>query len=84
MKFNCVGYLMMCNLLVGGFNGLVFLVMLVWKVVLGVLVWLDIVSLFFIFDFVVLCINVSCNFVFMEEFGEKGCKICIIFFVLVL
>lgn len=84
MKFNCVGYLMMRNLLVGGFNGLVFLVMLVWKVVLGVLVWLDIVSLFFIFDFVVLCINVSCNFVFLEEFGEKGCKICIIFFVLVL
>lgn len=81
MKFNRVGYLMMRNLLAGGFNGSVFSVTLVWKAVLGVLVWSDIVSLFFIFDFAVLCINVSRNFVFLEEFGEKGCKICIIFFV---
>lgn len=45
MKPNRAGYLMMRNLLAGGFNGPVLPVTPAWKAVLGVLAWPDIASL---------------------------------------
>lgn len=45
MKSHRAGYLMMRNLLAGGFNGPVLPVTLAWKAVLGVMAWPDIASL---------------------------------------
>lgn len=78
MKPNRAGYLMMRNLLAGGFNGPVLPVTPAWKAVLGVLAWPDIASLPFTPDLAVLCTNASRNLALLEELGEKGCKTCII------
>ena len=61
MKPNRAGYLMMRNLLAGGFNGPVLPVTPAWKAVLGVLAWPDIASLPFTPDLAVLCTNASRN-----------------------
>lgn len=53
MKPNRAGYLMMRNLLAGGFNGPVLPVTPAWKAVLGVLAWPDIASLPFTPDLAV-------------------------------
>lgn len=74
MKPNRAGYLMMRNLLAGGFNGPVLPVTPAWKAVLGVLAWPDIASLPFTPDLAVLCTNASRNLALLEELGEKGCK----------
>lgn len=78
MKPNRAGYLMMRNLLAGGFNGPVLPVTPAWKAVQGVLAWPDIASLPFTPDLAVLCTNASRNLALLEELGEKGCKTCII------
>lgn len=78
MKPNRAGYLMMRNLLAGGFNGPVLPVTPAWKAVLGVLAWPDVASLPFTPDLAVLCTNASRNLALLEALGEKGCKTCII------
>ncbi len=78
MKPNRAGYLMMRNLLAGGFNGPVLPVTPARKAVQGVLAWPDITSLPFTPDLAVLCTNASRNLALLEELGEKGCKTCII------
>ena len=78
MKPHRAGYLMMRNLLAGGFSGPVLPVTPTWKAVLGVLAWPDIASLPFTPDLAVLCTNASRNLALLEALGEKGCKTCII------
>ncbi len=78
MKPQRAGYLMMRNLLAGGFSGPVLPVTPTWKAVLGVLAWPDIESLPFTPDLAVICTNASRNLALLETLGEKGCKTCII------
>ncbi|MET2608590.1 acetate--CoA ligase family protein, partial [Klebsiella pneumoniae] len=78
MKPQRAGYLMMRNLLAGGFNGPVMPVTPAWKAVLGVLAWPTIKSLPFTPDLAVLCTNARRNLELLEALGQKGCKTCII------
>jgi len=78
MKPDRAGYLMMRNLLAGGFNGPVMPVTPAYKAVQGVLAWPDIVSLPFVPDLAVLCTHAKRNITLLEALGEKGCKTCII------
>jgi len=78
MKPQRAGYLMMRNLLAGGFSGPVLPVTPAWKAVLGVLAWPDIASLPFTPDLAVLCTHARRNLALLEALGEKGCKTCII------
>lgn len=80
MKPQRAGYLMMRNLLAGGFNGPVLPVTPAWKAVLGVLAWPTIESLPFTPDLAVLCTNARRNIELLEALGQKGCKTCIILF----
>lgn len=78
MKPQRAGFLMMRNLLAGGFNGPVMPVTPTWKAVLGVLAWPTIASLPFSPDLAVLCTHAKRNLELLESLGEKGCKTCII------
>ncbi len=78
MKPQRAGYLMMRNLLAGGFSGPVLPVTPAWKAVLGVLAWPDVASLPFTPDLAVLCTHARRNLALLEALGEKGCKTCII------
>ncbi|CAH6661050.1 bifunctional acetate--CoA ligase family protein/GNAT family N-acetyltransferase [Pseudocitrobacter vendiensis] len=78
MKPQRAGFLMMRNLLAGGFNGPVMPVTPSWKAVLGVLAWPTIASLPFSPDLAVLCTHAKRNLELLEALGEKGCKTCII------
>ncbi|KAA1046447.1 protein lysine acetyltransferase [Pseudocitrobacter sp. 73] len=78
MKPQRAGFLMMRNLLAGGFNGPVMPVTPTWKAVLGVLAWPTIASLPFSPDLAVLCTHAKRNLELLEALGEKGCKTCII------
>lgn len=78
MKPDRAGYLMMRNLLAGGFNGPVLPVTPAWKAVCGVLAWPDVASLPFTPDLAVLCTHAKRNLALLEALGEKGCKTCII------
>ncbi|HCN97645.1 MAG TPA: protein lysine acetyltransferase, partial [Leclercia sp.] len=78
MKPERAGYLMMRNLLAGGFNGPILPVTPAYKAVLGVLAWPDVDSLPFIPDLAVLCTHARRNIALLEALGEKGCKTCII------
>ncbi len=78
MKPQRAGYLMMRNLLAGGFSGPVLPVTPAWKAVLGVLAWPDVASLPFTPDLAVLCTHARRNIMLLEALGEKGCKTCII------
>ncbi|KFD23700.1 bifunctional acetate--CoA ligase family protein/GNAT family N-acetyltransferase [Yokenella regensburgei] len=78
MKPQRAGYLMMRNLLSGGFSGPVLPVTPNWKAVHGVLAWPDIRSLPFTPDLAVLCTHAKRNLELLEALGEKGCKTCII------
>lgn len=78
MKPDRAGYLMMRNLLAGGFSGPVLPVTPAWKAVQGVLAWPDVESLPFIPDLAVLCTHSSRNESLLDALGEKGCKTCII------
>lgn len=72
------GFLMMRNLLSGGFNGPVLPVTPRHKAVCGVLAWPDVDSLPFTPDLAVLCTNASRNEMLLTTLGEKGCKACIV------
>ena len=72
------GYLMMRNLLAGGFNGPVLPVTPKYKAVSGVLAWPTIASLPFAPELAVICTNASRNLALLQQLGEKGCKACII------
>lgn len=72
------GYLMMRNLLAGGFSGPVLPVTPKYKAVSGVLAWPDIASLPFAPELAVICTNASRNLALLQQLGEKGCKACII------
>lgn len=74
MKPHRAGYLMMRNLLAGGFNGPVLPVTPAWKAVLGVMAWPDIASLPFTPDLAILCTNASRNLALLDALGAKGCK----------
>lgn len=78
MKTDRAGYLMMRNLLAGGFNGPVLPVTPAWKAVCGVLAWRDVASLPFTPDLAVLCTNPSRHLAILDQLGEKGCKTCIV------
>jgi acetyltransferase len=78
MKPQRAGYLMMRNLLAGGFGGPVLPVTPAWKAVLGVLAWPDIDSLPFTPDLAVICTHAKRNLDLLEALGQKGCKTCII------
>lgn len=78
MKPDRAGYLMMRNLLAGGFNGPVMPVTPAYKAVQGVLAWPDVQSLPFIPDLAILCTNAKRNPALLESLGRKGCKTCII------
>ena len=78
MKPDRAGYLMMRNLLAGGFNGPVMPVTPAYKAVQGVLAWPDVQSLPFVPDLAVLCTNAKRNLELLEALGKKGCKTCII------
>lgn len=72
------GFLMMRNLLSGGFSGPVLPVTPRYKAVCGVLAWPDVASLPFAPDLAVLCTNASRNEGLLNALGEKGCKACIV------
>ena len=78
MKPDRAGFLMMRNLLAGGFNGPVLPVTPAWKAVCGVLAWPDVASLPFTPDLAVLCTHARRNLALLDALGEKGCKTCII------
>ncbi|WP_130099635.1 bifunctional acetate--CoA ligase family protein/GNAT family N-acetyltransferase [Siccibacter turicensis] len=78
MKPDRAGYLMMRNLLAGGFSGPVLPVTPAWKAVCGVLAWPDVASLPFTPDLAVLCTHATRNLALLDALGEKGCKTCII------
>jgi len=77
-KTDRAGYLMMRNLLAGGFNGPVMPVTPSHKAVCGVLAWPDIPSLPFPPDLAVICTHSKRNLELLQSLGEKGCKACII------
>lgn len=77
-KTDRAGYLMMRNLLAGGFNGPVMPVTPSHKAVCGVLAWPDIASLPFAPDLAVICTHSKRNLELLQSLGEKGCKACII------
>jgi acetyltransferase len=77
-KTQRTGYLMMRNLLSGGFSGPVLPVTPSWKAVCGVLAWPDIDSLPFTPDLAVICTHARRNLELLEALGRKGCKACIV------
>jgi len=77
-KTERAGFLMMRNLLAGGFNGPVMPVTPAHKAVCGVLAWPDVASLPFPPDLAILCTNAKRNLELLEALGEKGCKACIV------
>ncbi|MCT4716802.1 protein lysine acetyltransferase [Enterobacteriaceae bacterium H18W14] len=77
-KTDRAGYLMMRNLLAGGFNGPVMPVTPSHQAVCGVLAWPDIPSLPFPPDLAVICTHSKRNLELLQALGEKGCKACII------
>ncbi len=72
------GYLMMRNLLTGGFGGPVLPVTPKYKAVSGVLAWPDVASLPFAPDLAIICTHARRNLELLQQLGEKGCKACII------
>jgi len=72
------GYLMMRNLLSGGFNGPILPVTPKYKAVCGVLAWPDIASLPVSPDLAVICTHASRNLELLQALGKRGCKVCII------
>lgn len=72
------GYLMMCNLLAGGFTGAVLPVTPRYKAVCGVLAYPDVASLPLTPDLAVLCTHAQRNLLLIEALGKRGCKAVII------
>lgn len=78
VKAGRAGYLMMRNLLAGGFSGPVLPVTPKYKAVSGVLAWPTVASLPFPPDLAVICTHARRNIELLQQLGEKGCKACII------
>jgi acetyltransferase len=78
IKPSRAGYLMMRNLLAGGFGGPVLPVTPKYKAVSGVLAWPDVASLPFAPDLAIICTHARRNLELLQQLGEKGCKACII------
>ncbi|MBK0033873.1 bifunctional acetate--CoA ligase family protein/GNAT family N-acetyltransferase [Erwinia sp. S43] len=72
------GYLMMRNLLAGGFSGPVLPVTPKYQAVCGVLAWPDIASLPLSPDLAIICTHARRNLELLTALGERGCKACII------
>jgi len=72
------GYLMMRNLLAGGFSGPVLPVTPKYKAVCGVLAWPDVASLPLSPDLAIICTHARRNLELLTALGERGCKACII------
>lgn len=72
------GYLMMRNLLAGGFSGPVLPVTPKYQAVCGVLAWPDIRSLPLSPDLAIICTHAKRNLELLTALGERGCKACII------
>ncbi|MBM7344283.1 bifunctional acetate--CoA ligase family protein/GNAT family N-acetyltransferase [Pantoea coffeiphila] len=72
------GYLMMRNLLAGGFSGPILPVTPKYQAVCGVLAWPDIASLPLSPDLAIICTHARRNLELLTALGERGCKACII------
>ncbi|MFG1174552.1 GNAT family N-acetyltransferase [Erwiniaceae bacterium CAU 1747] len=72
------GYLMMRNLLAGGFSGPVLPVTPKYQAVCGVLAWPDVASLPLPPDLAIICTHARRNLALLSALGERGCKACII------
>ncbi|ENA3448085.1 bifunctional acetate--CoA ligase family protein/GNAT family N-acetyltransferase [Yersinia enterocolitica] len=72
------GFLMMRNLLDGGFNGPILPVTPTHKAVCGVLAYANIASLPITPDLAILCTHNRRNLTLLEDLGTRGCKAVII------
>jgi acetyltransferase len=72
------GFLMMRNLLDGGFSGPVLPVTPRYKAVCGVLAYMDVASLPVTPDLAILCTHNHRNLTLLEDLGTRGCKAVII------
>ncbi|ATZ12378.1 bifunctional acetate--CoA ligase family protein/GNAT family N-acetyltransferase [Erwinia amylovora] len=72
------GYVMMRNLLAGGFSGPVLPVTRKYQAVCGVLTSPDIASLPLSPDLAILCTHARRNLTLLHALGERGCKACIV------
>ncbi|CFR15785.1 TPA: bifunctional acetate--CoA ligase family protein/GNAT family N-acetyltransferase [Yersinia enterocolitica] len=72
------GFLMMRNLLDGGFNGPILPVTPTHKAVCGVLAYANIASLPIIPDLAILCTHDHRNLTLLEDLGVRGCKAVIV------
>ncbi|MGM3175633.1 bifunctional acetate--CoA ligase family protein/GNAT family N-acetyltransferase [Dickeya lacustris] len=72
------GFLMMRNLLDGGFNGPVLPVTPKYRAVCGVLAYANVASLPMTPDLAVICTRAERNLVLLEELGKRGCKTVIV------
>ncbi|HDL7801175.1 TPA: bifunctional acetate--CoA ligase family protein/GNAT family N-acetyltransferase [Yersinia enterocolitica] len=72
------GFLMMRNLLDGGFNGPILPVTPTHKAVCGVLAYANIASLPITPDLAILCTHDRRNLTLLEDLGTRGCKAVII------
>ena len=72
------GFLMMRNLLDGGFNGPILPVTPTHKAVCGVLAYANIANLPITPDLAILCTHDSRNLALLEDLGIRGCKAVII------
>ncbi|WP_145530088.1 bifunctional acetate--CoA ligase family protein/GNAT family N-acetyltransferase [Yersinia alsatica] len=72
------GFLMMRNLLDGGFNGPILPVTPTHKAVCGVLAYANIASLPITPDLAILCTHDSRNLTLLEDLGTRGCKAVIV------
>ncbi|MBE0365394.1 acetyltransferase [Pseudoalteromonas ulvae UL12] len=71
---NRAGFVVMRNLLQGGFNGPIMPVTPKYKAVHGVLAYPDIASLPQVPDLAILCTNKHISIALIKALGEKGCK----------
>ncbi len=74
MKPDRAGFLMMRNLLAGGFAGPVLPVTPAYKAVQGVLAWPDVASLPYVPDLAVLCTHAKRNLALLDDLGKKGAR----------
>lgn len=74
MKPHRAGYLMMRNLLAGGFNGPVLPVTPAWKAVLGVMAWPDIASLPFTPDLAIYALTPAETWRYWTRLARKVVK----------
>lgn len=78
VKPHRAGWLMMRNLLAGGFSGPILPVTPAYKAVCGVMAWPSVEALPLSPDLAVICTHARRNLELLEALGKKGCKACII------